>query len=131
MHGLLLHSPSHQQQPRPERRALPTAGLLLLMPGGVQQQFAHAGIPHTRGAIPVHEREPAYTRVEPGVPRISLITNLDYTKLSRKDARFNTQPLGLVLSQCRGEGLNEIITSPRTEVVHNCPTACIYGWLGH
>ncbi len=53
------------------RRSAPQ---LLLMPGGVQQQPAHARIPHARGAMPVHEREPAYTRVERGVPRISIIT---------------------------------------------------------
>ncbi len=64
-----------------ERPAPPKAGLLLLMPGGVQQQPAHARIPYLRGAMPVHEREPACTRVERGVPRISIITNLDYNAI--------------------------------------------------
>ena len=61
------------------------AGLLLLMPGVVQkQQPAHASIPHAREAMPVHEREPAYMRVERGVPRMSIITNpnLDYKQMS-------------------------------------------------
>ncbi len=64
-----------------ERRAPPKAGLLLLMPGGVQQQPSHARIPHVRGAMPVHEREPAYASFE-RVPRISIITNLDYNEVS-------------------------------------------------
>ena len=55
-----------------ERCAAPKAGLLLLMLGGLQQQPAHTRIPHARGAMPVHEREPAYTRVEWGVPRFSI-----------------------------------------------------------
>ena len=53
------------------------------MPGGVQQQPANVRIPPARGAMPVHERGPAYTRVEWGVPRISIITNLDYNEISR------------------------------------------------
>ena len=67
-----------------ERRPPPTAGLLLLMPGGEQQQPAHARIPLSRGAMPVHEREPAYTHVERGVSRISFITNpnLYYNQIS-------------------------------------------------
>ncbi len=45
--------------------------------------YAHVRIPHARGAMPVHEREPVYTRVERGVPRISIITNLDYNAISK------------------------------------------------
>ncbi len=52
------------------------------MTGGVQQQPTHARILHSCGALPAREREPAYTRVELRVPRISMITNFDHNEES-------------------------------------------------
>ena len=65
-----------------EHRAPPKAELLLMIRGGVQQQPAHARDPQARGAIPAHEREPAYTRMQRGAPRILRISNFDDNELS-------------------------------------------------
>ena len=56
--------------------------LLERSPRREQRRPAHARV-GGRGAMPVHERELAYTRQERGVPRISSITNpnLDYNQM--------------------------------------------------